>query len=87
MCTFGKPYKMPGLELDGASRSYKLFKFLVSILNPLLFNPFMISDTFFFFDDLRFLNVDSEKLVMASLDIKSLFTNVILDETIDIINN
>ena len=41
------------------THSYNLSKFIVSILNPLLNSPFMISDTFSFLNDLRSLNLDT----------------------------
>ena len=47
----------------------------------------MISDTFSFLEDLRCLNLDADKVFMASFDVDSLFINVPLDETIDIIIN
>ena len=45
----------------------------------------MISDTFSSLEELRSFNFDTDKLFMASFDINSLFTDVPLDETIDII--
>ena len=45
----------------------------------------MVTDTFSFIDELRNLNIDTNDIYMASYDISSLFTNVPLDETIDII--
>ena len=75
------------LLLANGTCSHKLSKFLVSILNPLLVNPFMISNTLSFLDDLRSLDVDLDKVFMASPDIKSLFNNVPLDKTINIVIN
>ena len=45
----------------------------------------MITDTFSFINGLLNLNFDTNDIYMASYDISSLFTNVPLDETIDII--
>ena len=45
----------------------------------------MITDTFSFLNDLRTLNLNTDNVFMASFDISSLFTNVSLDETIEII--
>ena len=45
----------------------------------------MVSDSFSFIDDLPSSNFNSDNLIMASFDIKFLFTNISLDETIAII--
>jgi hypothetical protein len=47
----------------------------------------MIKDSFSFVQELLSLNLDSNNVVMASFDVTSLFTNIPLDETIDIISN
>ena len=67
LCTFElrEVHKMnfpfrPILSAIG-THSYNLSKFLVSILNPLLNSPFMISDTFSFPGNLRSLNLDPKK--------------------------
>ena len=59
----------------------KLAKFLVPILEPLTTNEYTITDSFTFAEGLQ--SFDS-KLVMASFDVKSLFTNIPLQETIDL---
>ena len=59
-------------------------KYLVSLLRDIFVSLSMTSDTFSFLEELRSLNLDSDNIFMASFDI-SLFTNVPLDETIDII--
>ena len=79
-------YTRPILSAVG-THSYDLSKYLLSILSPLLTSRFLLSDTFSFLDELRNSNLDSDNVVMASFDINSLFTNVPLDETIDIIIN
>ena len=61
--------------------TYKLAKFLVPILEPLTTNEYTIKDSFTFAEELQ--SFDS-KLVMASFDIESLFTNIPLQETIDL---
>ena len=61
--------------------TYKLAKFLVPILEPLTTNEYTIKDSFTFVEELQ--SFDS-KLVMASFDIKSLFTNIPLQETINL---
>ena len=45
----------------------------------------MVSDSFSFVQEILNLNFDTDHLVMASFDITSLFTNVPLDETINLI--
>ena len=53
--------------------TYKLAKFLVPILEPLTTNECTIKDSFTFAEELQ--SFDS-KLVIASFDIESLFTNI-----------
>ena len=48
---------------------------------------YTITDTFSFVEELRNLDLDTNKVFMASFDISSLFTNIPIDETIDIIIN
>ena len=61
--------------------TYKLAKFLVLMLEPRTTNEYTIKDSFTFAEELQ--SFDS-KLVMASLDIESLFSNIPLQETIDL---
>ena len=61
--------------------SYKLAKFLVPILEPITKNQYVCKDSFSFAADVRKQNPD---LYMASFDVDSLFTNIPLDETIEI---
>ena len=60
---------------------YKLAKFLVPMLEPLTTNECTIKDSFTFAEELQ--SFDS-KLVMASFDIESIFTNIPFQETIDL---
>ena len=61
--------------------TYKTAKFLVPVLNCLTVNEFTIKDSFAFAKEI----VDQDSsLFMASLDVNSLFTNIPLDETINI---
>ena len=62
--------------------TYNIARFLVPILKPLTTNDYTLKDTFEFSRDI--LN-QNPKLFMASLDVDSLFTNIPLDETINII--
>ena len=63
---------------------YRLAKFLVPLLSPLASSSYTISDVFTFADELR-LRTDPTSTLMVSLDVESLFTNVPVAETIDII--
>ena len=65
--------------------TYKIAKFLIPLLNPLSLSSYLIHDTFSFVQDILKLNFNSDNITMASLDIKSLFTNIPIDETINII--
>ena len=61
--------------------SYNLAKFLVPLLEPLTTNQYVCKDSFSFAAEVREQNPD---LYMASFDVDSLFTNIPLDETIDV---
>ncbi len=62
--------------------SYALAKFLVPILAPVTSNQYTVKDSFSFAKEIS--SIKSDGLFMASLDVKSLFTNIPLDETIEI---
>ena len=62
--------------------TYNIAKFLVLIPKPLTTNDYTLKDTFEFSRDI--LNQNSN-LFIASLDVDSLFTNIPLDEIINII--
>ena len=61
--------------------TYKLAKFLVPILSPLTSNEFSVHDSFSFADKVSSLCPDH---FMTRLDVESLFTNITLNEVIDI---
>ena len=61
--------------------TYKLAKFLVPILSPLTSNEFLLQNSFSFADEVSSSHPDH---FMASLDVESLFTNIPLNEVIDI---
>ena len=65
--------------------NYDLAKFLVPILDPLTRNEFTVKNSFEFVSEIT--NINLNQFVMASFDVESLFTNIPLDETIDIICN
>ena len=62
----------------------KLAKFLVPILKSLTSNEYTVKDSFAFAEEI--VEQDSE-CFMGSLDVDSLFTNIPLEETIDICTN
>ena len=64
--------------------TYNLDKFLVPILNPLTKNEYIVRDSFQFAEEIC---EQDPTLTMGSLDVDSLFTNIPLDETIDICIN
>ena len=60
--------------------TYKLAKVLVPILKPLTTNEFTVNDLFYFADEI----VDQQNDLFMGLDVDSLFTNISLEETIEI---
>ena len=64
--------------------TYKLAKYLVPLLKPVTSNQFTVKDSFKFAEEIR---TQDKNFFMASLDVDSLFTNIPLDETINICIN
>jgi len=64
--------------------NYKLAKFLVPILQPLTCNQYTVHSSFSFVDEITQLTL-SHDAVLVSFDVASLFTNIPLDETVNII--
>ena len=64
--------------------TYNLAKFLVPILNPLTKNEYTVKDSFQFAEEIC---EQDPTLTMGCLDVDLLFTNILLDETIDICIN
>ena len=64
--------------------NYKLAKWLDKKLKPLSVNDHTISDVFNFVDSLHDMEVDDHS-ILVSYDVTSLFTNVPVDETIQIL--
>ena len=62
---------------------YNIVKFFVPLLSIFTTNEFTINDSFSFVNEMVSIP-DSDSYVMASFDIKSLFTNIPLDETVAI---
>ena len=61
--------------------NYKLAKFLLKLLIPSTANEFTVIDSFHFAEEIC---QQDSNLHMASLDVDSLLTNVLLEETINI---
>ena len=61
--------------------TYKPAKFLLPFLTPLFQNEYTVTDSFHFAEEICKQDLN---LYMASLDVDSLFSNISLDETIDI---
>ena len=72
----------PVLSTTG-SFNYEMSRFMVSLLSPLTTNIFTICDSFSFVSEI--LKVRNDNYVMASFDVKSLFTNIPVVETSNII--
>ena len=68
--------------------SYKIAKFFIPFLTPISTSSFVIKDSFSFVQELLNSDINSDySVVMASFDVTSLFTNIPIDETIEIIAN
>ena len=89
----GVMYGLPKIHKDNVpfrpilssigTAGYKISKFILPFLSPLTSNQYTVQDSFSFVQDI--VNIpNSDSYVMASFDIKSLFTNIPLDETIGI---
>ena len=76
----GCPPFRPILSAIGTP-TYNIAKFLIPILEPITKNDFVIRDSFTFVEDVKKQNFD---LFMASFDVEALFTNIPLEETIEI---
>ena len=66
--------------------NHKLAKWLEEKLKPLSINEYTITDAFDFADEVRNLSVNEDD-ILVSYDVTALFTNVPLDETINILVN
>ena len=65
--------------------NYNLAKFFVPLLKPLTTNLYTVTDSFSFVKEIS--SFPNNSFYMASFDVTSLFTNVPLDEVIDICTN
>ena len=77
------PTFRPILSAIGTS-TYNLAKFFVPILKEYTINEYTVRDSFSFCNEIR---KQDSSFYMASFDIQSLFTDIPLDETIDICVN
>lgn len=66
------------------THNYSMCKFLVPLLNQWTTNEYTVKDSFNFADEVTNINY-SNKYTMASFDIESLYTNIPLIETINIV--
>ena len=67
--------------------SYKIAKFFIPFLTPISTSSLVIKDSFSFVQELLNSDINSDSVVMASFDVTSLFTNIPVGETIEIISN
>ena len=74
------PYFCPILSAID-TRTYKLGKVFVPLLEPLTNDQYTIRDSFCFSEELKHFDLS---LTMASFDAESLFTDISLQETIDL---
>ena len=79
----GLPKYRPIISQIG-SPTYEIAKFLLDFVKPFTTNEFTVKDTFHF---VSLLDTKDHRLIMASLDVKSLFTNIPLEETIDLLTD
>ena len=66
--------------------AYKISKFIVPLLEPYTHNSFSFSNSYALVGKLKAIRLNTTSF-LCSFDVQSLFTNVSLDETIDIICN
>ena len=66
--------------------NYPLAKWLDEKLKPLSLNQYTVTDTFDFTNEIHELKINKGE-ILVSYDVSSLFTNVPLDETIEILVN
>ena len=67
--------------------SYQIAKFFIPFLTPISTSSLVIKDLSSFVQELLNSDINSDSVVMASFDVTSLFTNIPVDETIEIISN
>ena len=65
---------------------YKLAKFLDTIIKPYISDKHMLRSSYKFLEKLQEINLNSNQ-VMVSFDVQFLFTNIPLQEAIDLISD
>ena len=80
---FAKKFQFRPIFAAYNTPSFKLAKFLVPILSPLTTNEFTVENSSKFVQDITKIN-NAHELFMTSFDVENLFTNIPLQETIDI---
>ena len=91
----GSLYGLPKVHKDNCplrpivsacgTHNYKLAKFFVNILSHLDLGPFVIKNSREFVDSIKAFTGNNRNFFMCSFDVESLYTNVPVQETIDII--
>ena len=77
--------KLRPIVLSIGTFNYNLARFLCDLLSPLVPNDYSCKDTFSFVSQIK--NANLSKKFLVSYDVTSLFTNISLQETIDIAIN
>ena len=77
--------KLPLIVSSIGTFNYNLAHFLCDLLSPLVLNDYSCKDTFSFVSQIK--NANLSKKFLVSYDVTSLFTNIPLQETIDIAIN
>ncbi len=67
--------------------SYKIVKFFIPFLTLISTSSFVIKDSFSFVQELLNSDINPDSVVMASFGVTSLFSNIPVEETIEIISN
>ena len=67
------------------AHNYKLAKYLGSLLSPHISNKYTTQDSFSFVQEIQ--NIDTRNKYLISFDVQNLFTNIPLNETINIAIN
>ena len=94
--SLGKLYGLPKVHKTGlplrpvmsacSTANFNLAKYIVKLLDPTLFNEFSTKNSFEFIQELSSFPFNNNQ-ILASFDVKSLFTSIPVRETIDIILN
>ena len=77
--------KLRPIVLSIGTFNYNLARFLCDLLSPLVPNDYSCEDTFSFVSQIKNANLSGKYLV--SYDVTGLFTNILLQETIDVAIN